>query len=47
MQMYWKKARKNAWKIVILKEGFFAETFPVDKAESAKMKVKGTAGRSR
>ena len=26
--------------VVILKEGFFAETFPVNKAESAKMKIK-------
>ena len=25
---------------VILKEGFFAETFQVNKAESAKMKIK-------
>ena len=39
--MYWKKiGKKECMENVILKEGFFAETFPVNKAESAKMKIK-------
>ena len=32
--------KKECMENVILKEGFFAETFPVNKAESAKMKIK-------
>lgn len=34
------EGKKECMENVILKEGFFAETFPVNKAESAKMKIK-------
>ena len=34
------ESKKECMESVILKEGFFAETFPVNKVESAKMKIK-------
>ncbi len=36
--------KKECMENAVLKEGFFAETFPVNKAESAKMKIKELPG---